>query len=64
MKERCGTCRFRNDTGVCTNPKLREPMGGPKEGENWDDYLVYSYDEGGSFHVGPMFGCVHWKARE
>ncbi len=40
---------------TCVSPKLME---------NWDekfepDTLVYSYTEGGSFWVGPDFGCVH-----
>ena len=32
----------------------------------WDedknvDQLSYSYNEGGVFQTGPMFGCVHFK---
>ncbi len=53
--QRCATCRSRNSKGICTNPKLREPTGKTAE----VDELVYSYDEGGTFYVGPEFGCVH-----
>lgn len=26
--------------------------------------MIYDYDEGGSFWVGPNFGCVHFKKKE
>ena len=26
------------------------------------DQLSYSYNEGGAFQTGPMFGCVHFRA--
>lgn len=42
--------------GWCQNTKLREY--GPFE----PDALVYSYEEGGGFWTGPMFGCVHYTA--
>jgi hypothetical protein len=51
---RCGTCSSYSD-GQCTNPKLREPRGKTRA----EDELVYSYDEGGVFYVGPNFGCIH-----
>ena len=42
--------------GVCRCPKLTENY------EIYeDDSLVYSYDEGGWFWVGPNFGCIHWR---
>ena len=27
------------------------------------DGLYYSYQEGGTFHTGPKFGCVHHKEK-
>jgi len=29
-----------------------------------NDYLSYSYQEGGGFEVGPQFGCIHWLKNE
>lgn len=58
----CGQCTFRNDKGECTNEKLHEQdvysFKRPEE-----DHLVYSYDEGGKFWVGPKFGCIHWRVK-
>jgi hypothetical protein len=28
------------------------------------DQLSYSYNEGGAFQTGPMFGCVHFKEKK
>lgn len=54
----CGRCAWRADSGHCTCPKIHERETGPECGPD-DDHLVYSYNEGGSFWVGPQFGCVH-----
>ena len=43
---------------ICTSEKLGEDIPDPE-----DDMLVYSYQEGGYFHVGQNFGCVHFKPR-
>ena len=38
------------------------------EGEPYDehpqDVMIYSYQEGGYFWVGPNFGCVHHEPKE
>lgn len=59
---RCGRCKWRNQKGECTCPKLYE-SGMPPDGEAEKaiDHLVYSYYEGGGFWVGENFGCVHGK---
>lgn len=54
----CGTCAHRVVSGLCSHPKLQESYGPPSKED--DDALVYSYQEGGTFWVGPNFGCVHW----
>jgi len=54
---RCGTCKHRSDSGLCTSGKMVEY--GDSDGCCTDDMLVYPYNEGGSFWVGPYFGCVH-----
>ena len=43
----------------CTCPKIGERC---YIGDDEDDALTYSYDEGGWFIPGPMFGCIHHKA--
>ena len=60
----CKTCRFRDKEGWCCNPYLRERYGSdlPQGEDNAE--LIYSYDEGGSFWVGPMFGCVHHEEKK
>lgn len=60
--QRCGTCKYRNDKGYCTNLKLNES--GYHDYPEDLDILMYSYTEGGGFYVGPMFGCVHQTERE
>jgi hypothetical protein len=44
----------------CVSQKFTE--GSPNEGEA--DCLTYSYYEGGSFHPGPDFGCVHHESTD
>lgn len=55
-KKYCKSCRF-NDQGYCTNEKLDEDFSQSKDARR--DMLIYSYNEGGSFMVGELFGCVH-----
>lgn len=67
---RCSSCVSRTTEGFCVNEKIveagydlaRDINGLPSDGENY--MLIYSDDEGGSFWVGPMFGCVHWVAKK
>jgi hypothetical protein len=56
----CGNCRWNVD-GVCNlSSKLHEEgEGASYTDESVKDHLIYSYYEGGCFHVGDMFGCVH-----
>ena len=54
----CETCMF-NVGGYCTNVKLND--GFRFTDEESQDMLIYSYEEGGAFWVGPKFGCVHHK---
>ena len=60
--KRCKTCKWRKQIGmpwetpVCTNKNLCEDM---RDEKGRKDQLVYSYQEGGCFHVGEDFGCVH-----
>ena len=44
---------------TCENNKLAESWS-----DQPDDALFYSYTEGGSFHPGPKFGCIHHKPLE
>ena len=53
----CETCKFRDGYGICSSKKLTEYMG--RTDDPQVDMLVYSYNESGSFWVGPKFGCVH-----
>lgn len=58
----CETCEHRDMHGFCLNRKLDEDYGHtPAEKE---DMLLYSYTEGGTFHVGPKFGCVHHEPKK
>ena len=56
----CSTCVHRVGE-LCSHPKLQEYYG-PDDHEH--DALVYSYNEGGTFWVGPNFGCVHHESKE
>jgi hypothetical protein len=55
VEKLCGTCKFRNERGMCKSEKLEELI---------KDLLIYSYSEGGGFWVGEKFGCVHWAKKE
>jgi len=44
---------------ICGSAKFTQ---GAQSGSEPDE-LRYSYDEGGSFYVGPQFGCVHWERK-
>ncbi len=64
----CKTCKWRQEkppTHVCTSPKIGERgQFHNADPEDMQDVLIYSYDEGGFFWVGPDFGCVHHTPRE
>ncbi len=62
--KRCVSCRFRKHPipglggrPFCTNEKLTEY--GNFDDVALDDMLIYPYNEGCYFEVGPNFGCVH-----
>lgn len=55
---RCGECLYRDINGYCQNIKLSENF--YQKSDEIDDMLIYSYQEGGGFWVGPQFGCVHY----
>ena len=59
---RCGDCKWRDADGLCVCPKIHEAENYIGGADPADDELVYSYYEGGSFWVGPNFGCVHGEA--
>jgi len=59
---RCADCKFRSSSGHCENKHVREQYG-KREVEDDSADLIYSYDEGGSFWVGPNFGCVHFDPK-
>jgi hypothetical protein len=71
-KNYCETCKHRDSTATPASPCLhnyRVCNNGNKllEGHGWDDNddsLIYAYDEGGCFYVGPKFGCVHHEEKE
>jgi hypothetical protein len=44
--------------GLCKSPFMKE------EYDHTENSLVYSYSEGGSFWVGPKFGCVNHEPKE
>lgn len=60
---KCGTCTNRDSRGYCQSDRLYEDDG-QYSPEAEVDALVYSYNEGGGFWVGPNFGCVHWAGKE
>jgi hypothetical protein len=53
----CKDCDFRKDE-YCTHDKIMEDHGY----DELVDQLIYDYNEGGGFKVGPLFGCVHFRA--
>ena len=55
--ERCKTCTKRDKKGRCQSEKLDEDYG--QNDDTKKDMLIYDYNEGGGFWVGPEFGCVH-----
>ena len=60
----CKTCFYRDGYGDCTNQKLTDSLPDNPEMEiDTDDMLLYSREEGGEFHVGDKFGCVHHKEK-
>ena len=59
----CETCLYRDERGNCTCPKLEERWSHQKDDPVLHDMLLYSYCEGGSFWVGPHFGCVHHQPK-
>lgn len=56
----CKDCEWWKDKYCQNETKLHENEY-LNENENIDE-LDYSYNEGGSFQTGPMFGCVHFRA--
>jgi hypothetical protein len=59
----CKDCKHRNKDGYCWNEGLQQGtyfMDSPAA----HDLLIYTYDEGGGFWVGPDFGCVHWEDKD
>ena len=64
---KCADCEYRDEQGYCLHPKICEGggyVGGERERPENQDQMIYDYDEGGSFWVGPNFGCVHFKEKE
>jgi hypothetical protein len=59
----CKDCKHRDDAGYCGNNNLQEGTY-YQDTEAAKAMLLYSYDEGGSFWVGPDFGCVHWEDKD
>lgn len=60
---RCGTCKWKNQRGCCTNnAKIHEHDYDKRD--SVDDHMTYEYHESGSFLVGDNFGCVHWEEKE
>lgn len=57
----CKDCQFRSVDGYCDSKHFVEGHYDADEKHPAD--LVYSYYEGGSFWVGPEFGCVHWEKK-
>lgn len=55
--ERCKTCTKRDERGRCKSEKLDEDYGQSEDKKI--DMLIYDYNEGGGFWVGPEFGCIH-----
>jgi hypothetical protein len=56
----CKNCKYRDQYTACCNPNLKE-ADEPELGTLEGDKLVYPYNEGGAFYVGPDFGCVHFE---
>jgi len=56
----CGSCIYRDENGYCINEKLTESWMSTRTDPSYSDYLIYSYNEDGSFWVGPDFGCIHY----
>lgn len=49
---------FSEDVLVCVNTKAVDEDMGQKD---TDRMMLYAYNEGGCFMVGPLFGCVHYS---
>lgn len=64
----CSTCNWRDRDGYCECPKIREALVADdiasRERPENKAALIYSYNEGGDFWVGPDFGCVHHQTKE
>lgn len=58
----CKDCRF-NDQHWCDCPKIRECHYGEYPKPESCDEMIYSYYESGSFWVGDLFGCIHFKQK-
>jgi hypothetical protein len=56
----CKDCIF-NVNHVCENEKLSENHDFTEEERI--DMLIYSYQEGGRFEVGDLFGCIHFDKK-
>ena len=55
----CKDCKLRAKDGYCESEHFIEGRYDPDDEHPAD--VVYSYNEGGSFWVGPEFGCIHWE---
>jgi hypothetical protein len=55
----CETCEYRNAEGICGSNKIMEDLAANYEAIESQDMMIYPYQEGGKFWVGPKFGCVH-----
>ena len=60
----CKDCIYRENY-LCQHPKIGENLvtGLYPEREKEQDFLSYSYNEGGVFEVGDLFGCVHFRKK-
>lgn len=54
--------------GVCTNPKIRQPMLGHdynrEELVHDGIFVTGRYNDDGDAHIGPEFGCIHFDKAE
>lgn len=61
----CKDCKYKEEVKhhvrsgyICSNDKAIDEDYGQ---EDMTAMLIYPYQEGGSFYVGPKFGCVHFE---
>jgi hypothetical protein len=59
----CSSCKWRINNNCSNAEKIKEKEFLLTQNEENIDKLIYSFDDGGSFQVGPNFGCIHHEVK-